>query len=45
MVGRLFVDVSPSLDGYVAGRGVSVAEPFGDAGMRLHFPTRTEDLR
>lgn len=35
-MGLVIVDVSPSLDGYVAGPGVSVAEPFGDAGLRLH---------
>lgn len=35
-MGRVVVDVSPSVDGYVAGRDVSVAEPFGDAGMRLY---------
>ncbi|MGH3397460.1 MAG: dihydrofolate reductase family protein [Streptosporangiaceae bacterium] len=35
-MGLVIVDVSPSVDGYVAGPGVSVAEPFGDAGLRLH---------
>lgn len=35
-MGRVILDMSPSVDGYVAGRGVSVAEPFGDAGHRLH---------
>lgn len=35
-MGRVIVDVSPSLDGYLAGRGVSVEHPFGDAGPRLH---------
>jgi dihydrofolate reductase len=33
---KIIVDVSPSVDGFVAGDGVSVAEPFGDAGHRLH---------
>ncbi|NRQ32216.1 dihydrofolate reductase [Nonomuraea sp. NN258] len=35
-MGRVIVDMSPSIDGYVAGEGVSVASPFGDAGLRLH---------
>ena len=34
--GRIVVDVSPSLDGFVAGAGVSVERPFGDAGMALY---------
>lgn len=33
---RLILDISTSLDGYVAGDGISVAAPFGDAGHRLH---------
>jgi dihydrofolate reductase len=33
---RVIVDMSPSVDGYVAGRGVSVEQPFGDAGLRLY---------
>ena len=33
---RVIVDISPSLDGFVAGHGVSVDRPFGDAGHRLH---------
>jgi dihydrofolate reductase len=34
--GRIAIDMSPSLDGYIAGRNVEVAHPFGDAGHRLH---------
>lgn len=34
--GRIVVDVSPSVDGFVAGAGVSVEHPFGDAGMALY---------
>jgi dihydrofolate reductase len=34
--GIVAVDVSPSVDGYLAGRGVSAERPFGDAGRRLH---------
>jgi len=33
---KVIVDMSPSVDGYVAGRGVSVERPFGDAGLRLY---------
>lgn len=33
---KIIVEISPSVDGYVAGAGVSVAKPFGDAGLRLH---------
>jgi dihydrofolate reductase len=33
---KVIVDMSPSVDGYVAGRGVSVEQPFGDAGLRLY---------
>ncbi|OLT15752.1 hypothetical protein BJF78_16040 [Pseudonocardia sp. CNS-139] len=33
---RVVVEISPSVDGYVAGEGVSVERPFGDAGQRLH---------
>lgn len=33
---RVIVDMSPSLDGFVAGTGVSVDAPFGTAGLRLH---------
>lgn len=33
---RVIVDMSPSLDGFVAGTGVSVDAPFGTAGHRLH---------
>jgi hypothetical protein len=29
MMGNAVVDVSPSVDGYVAGPGVSVERPFG----------------
>lgn len=35
-MGRIIMDMSPSLDGYIAGRGVSIDRPFGDAGHRLH---------
>jgi dihydrofolate reductase len=35
-MGSVVVEVSPSLDGYVAGSGVSLERPFGDAGDRLH---------
>lgn len=34
-MGRVIIDMSPSLDGYIAGNGVSTALPFGDAGHRL----------
>lgn len=33
---RVILDISPSLDGYVAGNDITVDAPFGDAGMRLH---------
>ncbi|WP_109507607.1 dihydrofolate reductase family protein [Nocardioides speluncae] len=33
---KVIVDVSPSLDGYLAGEEVSVERPFGTAGHRLH---------
>lgn len=36
MIGPTVVDVSPSLDGYLAGAGVEVDRPFGDAAHRLH---------
>lgn len=35
-MGRVIVDISPSVDGFVAGSGVSVERPFGSAGHRLH---------
>jgi dihydrofolate reductase len=35
-MGKVVVDVSPSVDGYVAGPGVAVGRPFGEAGTRLH---------
>lgn len=35
-MGRVILDLSPSLDGYLAGDGISVQAPFGDAGHRLH---------
>jgi dihydrofolate reductase len=35
-MGDVVVEVSPSADGFVAGRGVSVERPFGHAGHRLH---------
>lgn len=34
-MGQTIVDISPSLDGYVAGTGISVRAPFGTAGQRL----------
>lgn len=33
---RVILDMSPSLDGFVAGAGITAAAPFGDAGLRLH---------
>lgn len=33
---RVILDISPSSDGFVAGDGITLAEPFGDAGFRLH---------
>ncbi|WP_433329455.1 hypothetical protein [Spirillospora sp. CA-294931] len=33
-MGRTIVDISPSPDGFVAGHGVIVEEPFGSAGRR-----------
>ena len=33
---KVIVEISPSVDGFVAGSGVSVERPFGDAGHRLH---------
>lgn len=33
---RVILDISPSLDGFVAGNDITVDAPFGDAGMRLH---------
>lgn len=33
---KVIVDVSPSLDGYLAGEDVSIERPFGAAGHRLH---------
>lgn len=35
-MGQIIADVSPSVDGYVAGKGISIDKPFGDAGHRLH---------
>lgn len=35
-MGSVIVDVSPSVDGYLAGPGVSAERPFGTAGHRLH---------
>lgn len=42
-MGRIIVDMSPSLDGYIAGKGVSTELPFGDAGHRLHHWLGFED--
>ena len=33
---KVIADISPSVDGFVAGSGVSVERPFGTAGERLH---------
>jgi dihydrofolate reductase len=33
---KVVVEVSPSVDGYIAGPGVAVGRPFGEAGTRLH---------
>ena len=33
---KVIVEISPSVDGFVAGGGVSVERPFGTAGHRLH---------
>jgi dihydrofolate reductase len=35
-MGQVVVEVSPSIDGYVAGPGVSVERPLGADGQRLH---------
>src|SRR4029450_590762 len=35
-MGKVVVEISPSVDGYVAGPGVAVGRPFGSAGSRLH---------
>src|ERR1700722_7488256 len=35
-MGKVIVDVSPSVDGFIAGPGVRVGRPFGSAGHRLH---------
>lgn len=35
-MGRVIVDISPSMDGYIAGKEVTEQAPFGDAGHRLH---------
>lgn len=35
-MGKVIIDASPSVDGYVAGADVSVERPFGRAGHRLH---------
>jgi dihydrofolate reductase len=35
-MGETVIDVSPSVDGYLAGAGVSVERPLGTAGHRLH---------
>jgi dihydrofolate reductase len=32
----VIIDMSPSLDGYVAGADVTVERPFGEVGLRLH---------
>ena len=33
---RVVLDISPSLDGYVAGHGITPQAPFGEVGHRLH---------
>lgn len=35
-MGRVIIDMSPSLDGFIAGAGVFTERPFGKAGLRLH---------
>jgi dihydrofolate reductase len=35
-MGKVVVEISPSVDGYVAGPGVAVGRPFGSADSRLH---------
>lgn len=35
-MGKIIIDVSPSVDGFLAGPGVHVERPFGTAGHRLH---------
>jgi dihydrofolate reductase len=35
-VGEVFVDISVSLDGFVAGPEQTLSEPLGDGGMQLH---------
>jgi dihydrofolate reductase len=35
-MGKVFVDITPSVDGFTAAPGVSRAEPFGPGGERLH---------
>jgi dihydrofolate reductase len=35
-LGKVVVEISPSVDGYVAGPGVAVGRPFGSADSRLH---------
>jgi dihydrofolate reductase len=35
-MGKVVVEISPSVDGYVAGPGVAVGHPFGSADSRLH---------
>jgi dihydrofolate reductase len=32
----VIIDISPSLDGYVAGSDIAVERPFGEVGLRLH---------
>ncbi|MGH8876432.1 MAG: dihydrofolate reductase family protein [Stackebrandtia sp.] len=33
---RIIADISPTIDGYVAGPGVTMEEPFGTIGERIH---------
>lgn len=33
---RIIIEMSPSLDGYIAGNGITNEQPFGHAGHRLH---------
>ena len=34
---HVIADLSPSLDGFIAGEGVSVERPFGGAELALHI--------
>ena len=43
--GKLIFDISMSVDGFIAGPNISVEQPMGESGMRLHdwiFGGKTE---